>query len=158
MTPVLLLLSNGLPDGAWHVDDFDSLHQSLIESFGYRVVVVDLEPDGDSERLLAGLATRLGFSDRFAGDWNGLHAALSDVVRRWNDGGSPDTAPVDLVVLRSNVGRPTAGSTAGGEPNGVVATTVDIFSQVATESGLCVLAAGRGAGVERVPSLTAVRR
>ena len=149
MTPLLSLLLQGLPPGAWYLDGFDSVQRRLVEAFGHRPVIVDLDPHGDKAELLDRVAEGLGFPDWFGRNWDALNDALFDLRPR-PDAASPNTSAASdgepgLIVLRAvnRSGEKTIGDAESGTD---MATLLDIFAEVAEAAGFCVVFAGIGAG------------
>ncbi len=138
MTPLLSLLTRGLPVGAWRIDHFDTIRRSLVESFRYRVVVIDVNVEHDKAALLDQVAVRLGFPDWFGHNWDALHDSLSDLADRPETPSAPDR--FDLIVLRT-IDPSNSRSSAIGRPADDLATLIEIFTEVANTSGLCVLIA-----------------
>lgn len=146
MTPLLSLVLNDLPPGVWKLDGFDSVGRRLVEAFGHRVVIIDIDPRGDKLELLDVVADRLGFPHWFGRNWDALNDVLLDLSPA---PGAPPKADshTDLIVFRAVVnatGKPSNRL----EPGPAATTMLDIFAQVAEEAGFCVLAAGIAAGRE----------
>jgi hypothetical protein len=143
MTPLLSLLLNDLPPGLWHLDGFDSVRLRLVEAFGHRVVLIDIDPDADKLELLDLVAERLRFPHWFGRNWDALNDALFDLS-------APSVTPSlsdhhdDLIVFRAV---DTASEPSGNlEPGAAAAAMFDIFADVADEAGFCVVVAGIAAG------------
>ncbi len=140
MTPLLALLLNRLPPGAHRIGSFESVQRRLVESFGYQVVIIDIDPAGGKSDLLDLVAARLGFPTWFGRNWD----ALNDVLCDPNLTG---VEPGDVIVLRRR--QELAGRQATGiEVGDAARTMIEMFSEVAEEAGFRLLIAGFGAGRE----------
>lgn len=143
MTPLLSLLLNNLPPGLWHLDGFDSVRRQLVEAFGHRVVLIDIDPGAPKLELLDLVADRLGFPHWFGRNWDALNDVLFDLAAP-SDTPSATGHGDDLIVFRALDG---ASEPSGNlEPGDAAATMFDIVAQVADEAGLCVVVAGIAAG------------
>ncbi|MDH3302226.1 MAG: barstar family protein [Acidimicrobiia bacterium] len=143
MTPLLSLLLNDLPPGLWHLDGFDPVRRHLVEAFGHRVVLIDIDPGASKLELLDLVADRLGFPHWFGRNWDALNDALFDLTTPYDTPSSIGHGD-DLIVFRAvdNASEPTGNL----EPGAAAATMFDIVAQVADEAGFCVVVAGIAAG------------
>lgn len=140
MTPLLALLVYGLYPGSWRTDHFDSVRHRLVESFGHKVVTIDIDPRGDKLELLDHVAAELEFPTWFGRNWDALSDSLSDLSPLGAEAPEPgDRRPV--VVLRA-VDATSDRSPTTTDPGSAAATMIEIFDQVAEETGLCVIIAG----------------
>ncbi len=142
MTPLLVLLTRGLPPGAWRIDRFDTSRDRLVRAFGFRVAVIDVDPNSPKHQLLDLVATQLGFPRWFGRNWDALHDCLFDVAPQTNR--DAEQEPILIVARLIGASRPIEAGAI--PPESPAATLIDILADDAEPAGLCVVFAGIEAG------------